>query len=152
MLLPGNCRNFNSYSTQPLFSDQLLIFIFQVKRSISWLTPLIAWAIVKIGTVSGQSFYLNFSPFMVGNPEKLYIENLIYYCISLKNVQGHQLNQQFQKYKNLNNVPFLCTKLFQKRGHLLKKYSTYNFFNVSNEQHIIIASACSLHCEIIDIA
>ena len=117
MLLPGNCRNFNSYSTQPLFSDQLLIFIFQVKRSISWLTPLIAWAIVKIGTVSGQSFYLNFSPFMVGNPEKLYIENLIYYCISLKNVQGHQLNQQFQKYKNLNNVHFLCTNLFQKRGH-----------------------------------
>ena len=25
--------------------------------------------------------------------------------------------KQFQKCKNLNNVPFLCTKLFQKRGH-----------------------------------
>ena len=139
MLLPGNCRNFNSYSTQPLFSDQLLIFIFQVKRSISWLTPLIAWAIVKIGTVSGQSFYLNFSPFMVGNPEKLYIENLIYYCISLKNVQGHQKNQQFKKFKYLNNVPFFYVLRFFKNGdtiqwgtlykggHYLRKYGIFVF-------------------------
>ena len=35
------------------------------------------------------------------------------YRISL----GHQVNQQIQKSKNLNDVPFLCTKLLQKRGH-----------------------------------
>ena len=46
--------------------------------------------------------------------------NYFTYRISLNNVRGHQVNQQFQKSKNLNNVPFLCTKLFQKRGH----YST----------------------------
>ena len=34
----------------------------------------IAWAIVKFGTVSGQNFYFNFSPFMVGNQEKLKID------------------------------------------------------------------------------
>ena len=39
------------------------------------------------------------------------------YRISLNIVRGHQVNQQFQKSKNLNNVPFLCTNLFQKRGH-----------------------------------
>ena len=36
---------------------------------------------------------------------------------SLYNIREHYLNQQFQKCKKLNNVPFLCTKLFQKRGH-----------------------------------
>ena len=41
----------------------------------------------------------------------------IIYRISLNKVRGHQLNQQFQKCKILNNVPFLCTTLFQKRGH-----------------------------------
>ena len=40
-----------------------------------------------------------------------------HYGISLNKVLGHQENQQFQKSKNLNNVPFLCTKLFQKRGY-----------------------------------
>ena len=39
------------------------------------------------------------------------------YRISLNKVRGHQEIQQFQKSKTLNNVPFLCTKLFQKRGH-----------------------------------
>ena len=33
---------------------------------------------------------------------------------------AHPVNQQFHKCKNLNNVPFLCTKLFQKRGHYSK--------------------------------
>ena len=39
------------------------------------------------------------------------------YRISLNKVRGHQEIQQFQKSKTLNNVPFLCTKLFQKRGY-----------------------------------
>ena len=46
-----------------------------------------------------------------------FYKSLSIYRISLNNVRGHQVNQQFQKYQNLNNVPFLCTKLFQKRGH-----------------------------------
>ena len=46
---------------------------------------------------------------------ELFLLNI--YRISLNKVLGHQLNQQFQKCKNLNNVPFLCTKLFQKRGN-----------------------------------
>ena len=41
----------------------------------------------------------------------------ITYRISLNNVRVHQVNQQFQEWQNLNNVPFLCTKLFQKKGH-----------------------------------
>ena len=31
--------------------------------------------------------------------------------------QINLFNQQFQKCQNLNNVPFLCTMLFQKKGH-----------------------------------
>ena len=36
------------------------------------------------------------------------------YRISLNNVRGHEQKKQSQKCKYLNNVPFLCTKLFQK--------------------------------------
>ena len=39
------------------------------------------------------------------------------YRISLNNVRGHKVIWQFQKFKNLNNILFSCTKLFQKRGH-----------------------------------
>ena len=41
------------------------------------------------------------------------------YLISLKNVRDIK-KKQFQQCKNLNNVPFLCTKLFQKSGHYLR--------------------------------
>jgi hypothetical protein len=55
------------------------------------------------------------------------------YLISLNNVLGHELNYQFQKCKNLNNVPFLCTKLFQKwdniqGGTLFKETRYFNLF------------------------
>ena len=58
-------------------------------------------------------FVMNFP----SNPHKNYIVNPCKYRISLNKVRGHQEIQQFQKSKTLNNVPFLCTKLFQKRGH-----------------------------------
>ena len=53
------------------------------------------------------------------------------YRISLNNVRGHLVNKQFQKCKNLSNIPFLCTTFSKqgtlfKGGHYLRKQGTAN--------------------------
>jgi hypothetical protein len=50
------------------------------------------------------------------------------------------LTMQFQKCKNLNNVPFLCNKLFQKRGH----YSRGDIMQGNTVFKIFLIKVCTI--------